>query len=103
MSLEDEIRRIVREEIERAKHRVKPPTEWPTHPPFDWQKARDTSAACQCIHGDLRARSCGHEQCSIRPPTVIYSGATQQRTGCACPPGTTSAMCPHVTCPWKPR
>lgn len=100
MSLEDEIRRIVREEIERGKYRM---TQTVTHPPFDWQKAGDMTPACKCIlTGRLCAMTCGHEQCPIWPPTVIYSGAVQQRMGCTCPPGSQTS-CPDVTCPWKPR
>lgn len=103
MTIEDMIRQIVREEIAHKFPQHRDGTAVPTHPPFDWIEPGGTTAACKCIlTGRLCATTCGYEQCSIRPPTVMYSGATQQRMGCTCPPGSQTS-CPDVTCPWKPR
>lgn len=124
-SIEDIIRRIVRDEIARSKQT----TVEPLVPPFDFSDVRigmmEKCPAC----GRKDFSTCANTYCYMRLPIASYPGSPQhppvynppgsgfvaygreddttpivpRRTGCACPPGTTSAMCPHANCPWKPQ
>ena len=69
MNIEDEIRRIVREEIEHAKHRV---TQTVTHPPFDWPQVREKVVNDCPVCGLHSHVPCYHSHCPMRAPFVAY-------------------------------
>lgn len=121
MTIEDTIRRIVREEIERR---------FPQPAPEPLQTWRDllNGPSC-CPRGCKPGTLCGDVTCPLRVSTVMYdpsksvSGTAYgpitagvvggevvlkhldnvQRTGCTCPPTSPVSACPDPTCPWKPR
>ena len=104
MTIDDIVRRIVREEIERRFPRPAP------EPLQTWPDLLDRPSSCPrgCPIGTL----CGASDCPMRAPVVTYDGVaahelppvvTVQRTGCTCPPTSPVSACPDPTCPWKPR
>lgn len=106
MSIEDEIRRIAREEIARLfpQHR-----DGLTDVRVPCKPAVTTS--CACTHGGVRHTTCGAAICPLKPDywkaydadvEHLDSGQVVKRNGCTCPPGSQTS-CPDVTCPWKPR
>jgi len=86
MTIEDIIRRIVREEIDK---RVIDNDEPLTADDYEALAVGD-----KVFSADLRRPIVPRWD----PPSV-----TPARTGCTCPPGRTSSACPDPTCPWKPR
>lgn len=109
MTIEDEIRRIVREEIARQQ---------PVMPPDFCVGVMEMCPSC----GRKDFSTCANTHCYMRPPFVAYqtvppdmatikatlygTGAPYtppegKRMGCTCPPGAQTS-CPDATCPWKP-
>jgi hypothetical protein len=76
MTIEDIIRRIIREEIARC---------------VPMMIAAPTKAGSNIDPGFLRPVP------RWDPPSV-----TPKRMGCTCPPGAQTS-CPDVACPWKPK
>lgn len=133
MTIDDIVRRIVREEIERRFPRPAP------EPLQTWRDLLDRPSSCPrgCPIGTL----CAASDCPMRAPTVMYDPSKSlsgtsipavlddaiatgtgylstgvedstvvikhldnvQRTGCTCPPTSPVSACPDPTCPWKPR
>lgn len=126
MNIEDRIREIVREELDK---REKPLV--PKYEPRNWEDVRVGMMEKCPTCGRKDFLTCANTHCFMRPPVVRYGAApaynppgiglvqldenvpsgtavivnvtkelSVSRTGCACPPGTV-ASCPDKACPWK--